>query len=310
MEIRDMRRADAPLLFWLISELPPHGHRNWQVADSVQLDAMLSESRIDPNKGAWSLAFDGGFPCGYSLIEPELNIGRVVIGCAVTGDREELHARLLSDAVDKGFGLSGIGNSEIHIAVQENEPPYVNRNIAEAGFSPVRRIFKMRCSVDGLTTGDDANWRLGNMSVELIDLESDKEFAALTRLHNCCFEGSWGFSPNTVAEIKERVNNDYERTRVAPILLMRQEGLQDPVAYVWTTLSETVGRIEMIGVSPAYRGTGIGRSLFKAGVRHLIDHGASSIDLEVDAENEAAVTLYESAGLAVYSRTTFHACVS
>ena len=165
----------------------------------------------------------------------------------------------------------------------------------------------MQCSVDGLTPSDDAILRSGNMAVDRINLESDQEVTALTRLHNRCFEGSWGFSPNTVSEIKERVNNDYERTRVAPILLMRHEGFQDPIAYVWTTLSETVGRIEMIGVSPDNRGTGLGRSLFQAGVRHLTDHGARSIDLEVDAENDVAVTLYESAGLAVYSQTTFHA---
>lgn len=302
-----MRRADVRLLFGLISRLPPHGHRNWQVADSAQLDAMLSESRIDPNKGAWSLAIDGDSPCGYSLTEPELNIGRVIIGCAVTRGRDELHSRLLSDALDRGNRLSGGGNSEVHIAVQEDEPSYVGRNIADAGFSPVRRIVKMQCSVDGLTPSDDAILRSGNMVVDWIDLKSDKEIASLTRLHNRCFEGSWGFSPNTVSEVKERVNNDYERTRVAPILLMRHEGFQDPIAYVWTTLSETVGRIEMIGVSPDNRGTGLGRSLFQAGVRHLTDHGARSIDLEVDAENDAAVTLYESAGFAVYSQTTFHA---
>ena len=301
-----MRRADVPLLFGLISELPPHGHRNWQVANAAQLDAMLSRSRIDPNKGAWSLAFDGESPCGYSLTEPELNIGRVIIGCAVTRYGEELHSRLLSDALDRGNRLSGDGNSEIHIAVQEDEPSYVSQNIADAGFSPVRRIVKMRCSVDGLTPTDDAILRSGNMAVERIDLESDKEIAALTRLHNSCFEGIWGFSPNTVTEIKERVNNDYERTHVAPILLMRQIGLQDPIAYVWTTLSETVGRIEMIGVTPDIRGKGLGRVLFQAGVRHLINHGARSIDLEVDANNKAAVSLYESAGLTIYSRTTFH----
>lgn len=304
-----MRRAEVPQLFGLLSELPPHGHRNWHVADADQLDAVLSASRISPESGAWSVAFDQATVCGYSLTEPELNINRVVIGCAVTLGRNELHHILLSDAMARALDLADDADAEIHITVQEQEPPYVPENVAKAGFIPARDFLKMRCSVNDMSMTPHSNAPHGptrKTEVRQLRLDSDDELASLTRLHNACFEGSWGFSPNTYSEIKERVINDRGRSGVPPILVTWPHGTPEPTAYVWTTLQETEGRIEMIGVSPGNRGRGLGRLMFQAGVSHLSYHGARSVNLEVDANNESAVGLYESAGLAVYSRATFY----
>lgn len=302
-----MRRADVPQLFGLLSELPPHGHRNWHAADANQLDATLSGSRIDPDGGSWSLAFDGESTCGYSLAEPELNINRVVIGCAVSRGHEDLHPALLADAVERARCQAEDTDVEVHIAIRDHEPSYVTDNVARAGFKLVRAIVKMRCPIERVTLSQDEATQTETTTIRRLRLESDTEVRALTHLHNGCFTGSWGFSPNTVSEIEERVKNDHEQTRIPPILVVWAEDWTSPIAYVWTTLHESVGRIEMIGVSPGNRGLGLGRAMFRAGVRHLVNHGATAIDLEVDSQNEAAVSLYRSAGLAVYSRTNFYA---
>lgn len=304
-----MRRAEVPLLFGLLSELAPHGHRDWRVADASQLDAVLTASRISPEDGVWSIAFNQATVCGYSLTEPELNINRVVIGCAVTDSRKELHPALLSDAMVRALDLANDADTKVHIAVQEQEPPYVADNIAKTGFIPAREFLKMRRPINDVSMtrhSSDLHGPTRKIEVRQLRLDSDKELASLTRLHNACFEGSWGFSPNTYSEIKERVKNDHGRSGVPPILMIWLHGMPEPIAYVWTTLRETEGKIEMIGVSPDNRGRGLGKLMLQAGVSHLSKHGARSVNLEVDANNEAAVSLYESAELRVYSRATYY----
>lgn len=303
-EIRKMSRLDVPALFEVISKLPPHGHRSWRVADADQLDATLSESRISPENGAWSLAFRGDEPCGYSLTEPELNIGRIVIGCAVTEGNEDFHPVMLSDAVARAEDIADDDSIQMQIAVKRLEPDYVKSNVASVGFEPVREFVKMRARSQ-LIASHAADGGDGG-TVLRARLEDEDEISAVTDLHNLCFEGSWGFSPNTYDEISERVNNDYDRTGVLPILTTNGGGHLDPNAYVWTTLHELDGRIEMIGVAPSKRGQGLGRQIFFAGVRHLIEHGAETISLEVDAQNTAAINLYESVGLIEYSQTVYY----
>ena len=301
-----MSRLDVPSLFEVISATTSHGHRTWRADDVDQLDALISESRISPENEAWSIAFDGDVPCGYSLIEPELNIKRVVIGCAVTESHEEVHPIVLSDAVARAQDLVEDSETEIHIAVQEQEPDYVTKNVAAAGFRPVREFLKMRCAAGAVHTDLDGPDRATEIDIRTLRLDSTTEIAALTQLHNRCFTGSWGFSPNSAAEIEGRVNNDFERTGVPPILAAWTKHSSEPIAYVWTTLHEADGRIEMIGVSPKQRGNGNGRLIFEAGIRHLAEHGVETVSLEVDSQNAAAVTLYRKSGLEVYARTLYY----
>ena len=303
-EIRKMSRLDVPSLFEVISQLPPHGHRNWRVADEDQLDATLSESRIIPENGAWSLAFKGETPCGYSLTEPELNIGRIVVGCAVTAGNEDFHTVMLSDAIARAEDIADDDSIQIQIAVQTPEPEYVTANVMSAGLAPVREFVKMRGKAD--TADSSATTAADSGTVLRARLDDHDEIVAVTDLHNLCFEGSWGFSPNTYDEISERVNNDFERTGIPPILTSNGDGHRNPSAYVWTTMHESDGRIEMIGVRPDKRRAGLGRQIFGAGVRHLIEHGAETISLEVDTQNSAAIRLYESVGLSEYSRTVYY----
>lgn len=299
-----MSRLDVPLLFEVIAKLPPHGHRSWRVADADQLDATLSESRISPENGAWSLAFRGDVPCGYSLTEPELNINRIVIGCAVTAGNEDFHPVMLSDAVARAEDIANDNSTQIQIAVQQHEPSYVRDNVLAAGFEAVREFWKMRGDARRLDT-ETTPMRDG-VTVRRTRLNDHDEMVAVTDLHNLCFEGSWGFSPNTYDEITERVNNDFDRTGVAPILTAYYVDDRDPSAYVWTTLHESDGRIEMVGVSPGRRGTGLGRLIVDAGVQHLIENGAETVSLEVDARNQAAINLYRSIGLNTYSQTAYY----
>ena len=57
-----------------------------------------------------------------------------------------------------------------------------------------------------------------------------------------------------------------------------------------------LGEVYVIGVAPAWQGTGLGRALLIAGLRHLASRGLPQAMLYVDAANTAAIGLYSSLG--------------
>ena len=59
---------------------------------------------------------------------------------------------------------------------------------------------------------------------------------------------------------------------------------------------EELGEVYVIGVAPDWQGTGLGRALLVAGLRHLASRGLPQAMLYVDASNTAAIGLYASLG--------------
>ena len=59
---------------------------------------------------------------------------------------------------------------------------------------------------------------------------------------------------------------------------------------------EELGEVYVIGVSPAWRGTGLGRALLIAGLRDLATRGLPQAMLYVDAANTSAIGLYSGLG--------------
>lgn len=59
---------------------------------------------------------------------------------------------------------------------------------------------------------------------------------------------------------------------------------------------EELGEVYVIGVDPTWQGTGLGRALLVAGLRHMAARGLPRAMLYVDASNTAAIGLYTSLG--------------
>ena len=133
-----------------------------------------------------------------------------------------------------------------------------------------------------------------NYQIRPFLLRQDEE--ALTNLQNIAFSEHWGFCPNSVEEIKNRVQ--MERSRPEGIIFIENES--SIAGYNWTLLSENaedkVGWISMTGIHPDFRRNRLGRAVVLAGMHSLITRGAKSIELEVDSENIPARELYQSLG--------------
>ncbi|HEV7625093.1 MAG TPA: mycothiol synthase [Streptomyces sp.] len=83
----------------------------------------------------------------------------------------------------------------------------------------------------------------------------------------------------------------------AGFFLAEQE--RELIGFHWTKVhsAEQVGEVYVLGVSPAAQGSGLGKTLTAIGLRHLErDRGLPTAMLYVDADNLAAVSVYERLG--------------
>ncbi|MFC7344716.1 mycothiol synthase [Saccharopolyspora griseoalba] len=71
------------------------------------------------------------------------------------------------------------------------------------------------------------------------------------------------------------------------------------LGFHWTKVHpDGTGEVYVVGVDPDRQGGGLGRSLTVAGLRYLRDTGRSQVMLYVEADNLAAVTVYQRLGFA------------
>jgi len=80
--------------------------------------------------------------------------------------------------------------------------------------------------------------------------------------------------------------------------------------FCWTKvhaeLDPPVGEIFVIAADPSTHGTGLGRALVLAGLRHLANAGLTEAMLYVEADNAPALRLYESLGFSVAAATRWY----
>ncbi|MET9763213.1 mycothiol synthase [Streptomyces sp. NPDC006372] len=74
------------------------------------------------------------------------------------------------------------------------------------------------------------------------------------------------------------------------------------VGFHWTKVhaEEGLGEVYVLGVGPGAQGGGLGKSLTTIGLRHLAERGLPTAMLYVDADNKAAVSVYERLGFVTH----------
>lgn len=74
------------------------------------------------------------------------------------------------------------------------------------------------------------------------------------------------------------------------------------IGFHWTKVhaEEGLGEVYVLGVRPGAQGGGLGKALTTIGLRHLAAQGLPTAMLYVDADNKAAVSVYERLGFVTY----------
>jgi mycothiol synthase len=237
---------------------------------------------------------------GFVNVLPELGINRAVLEYAVKPlvNLQSVLTLLLKSSLTRAKQL-GAGAAHIGVPSQETEPAMV---LATMGFKPVRRFCDMQLNLSDI----DLN------GVNLVDWEHryfrDGDEALLSDIQNRCFAGAWGYNPNTAADTAWQLNvrnNSHE-----DVLLALDEG--EVIGYCWTECGLESsgglpkGRVYMLGVDSRYRARGLGRQLLCVGLWHLKQRGCELVEITVDTENVAAVTLYRSLGFQLCSETVWY----
>jgi len=114
-------------------------------------------------------------------------------------------------------------------------------------------------------------------------------------IQNASFIDSWGFSPNSIKEIKNKIQSD---NNIKGGILFYIE-TNNPEGYVWltkNTKNHNTAHISMIGTLPESRGKGIAKKLLESSINFLIKNNYLNLILEVDDDNVSAKNLYKKYG--------------
>ncbi|MFD8672453.1 mycothiol synthase [Streptomyces seoulensis] len=86
----------------------------------------------------------------------------------------------------------------------------------------------------------------------------------------------------------------------AGFFLAEQDG--ELIGFHWTKThaEEGLGEVYVVGVRPGSQGGGLGKALTTIGLRHLAGRGLPTAMLYVDADNKAAVSVYERLGFTTH----------
>ena len=166
---------------------------------------------------------------------------------------------------------------------------------AKAGFTPVRELWKM--SIPASTDFPAAEWADG-ITWRTFQVGQDEQ--AWLELNAEAFADHPEQGKMTLADLQARQQEPW--FRADGFFLAEDHTGAEPklVGFHWTKLEPPVGEVYVVGVSPHAQGKGLGKSLTLVGLNFLKEH-AEVIELYVDAENTAAVSLYQKLGFTVAS---------
>jgi mycothiol synthase len=142
--------------------------------------------------------------------------------------------------------------------------------------------------------------------LRLRPFEPRRDAYAWLALHNRVFAGHPEQGHWDASDLQARLEQPWFDP--ADLLLVERAGGGGLVAFCWVKLPrspELPGEIYIVGVSPTLRGRGLGRVLTEAGLAHMRDRGRPGAMLYVEADNQAALSLYERLGFLQHAE---HVC--
>jgi mycothiol synthase len=206
----------------------------------------------------------------------------LVVHPALRGHR--LGTRLIAGIVE----LAGEeGAQQLHLWAYGNSAQA--RELASTfGFVPERTLLQYVLPAERLP-------RQAEMRVRGFDPQADAE--AWLALHNRVFaghpeQGSWD-----MADLQARFAQAWFDP--ADLLIAEDEASGALLGFCWVKLPREPtlpGEIYIVGLAPDARGRGLGRKLVVAGLAHIQARGRPGAMLYVEADNAAAIALYEALG--------------
>jgi ribosomal protein S18 acetylase RimI-like enzyme len=258
--------------------------------DAERLRRWLSQPGMQPERDCF-IALENDRPVAYCYLINEERIQRGVL--LLEGAHVAIEHALVETAEHHARAL---GCTVMHVDVPESNSDR-RQALAARGLHHVRTHWHMR-------RGDSALVPYAVPDGMRLRLAERSDALALTHLQNAAFTGTWGYSPNSDAEVEYRIF-DLPLPDPDPVLLLEQEG--GVLAYCWDHREgDGPGVVGMVGVHPSQQGRGLGRIVTAAGINYWVERGVLPVDITVDSENTPAVRLYESLGFELQWRSLWY----
>ncbi|WP_217375976.1 mycothiol synthase [Paenarthrobacter ureafaciens] len=163
------------------------------------------------------------------------------------------------------------------------------------GYGPVRELRKMRL-MSSASSLPDAALPPGVTLRAFVPGQDEQAWLAANR---AAFAHHPEQGSMTLADLKAREEDAWFDPE-GFLLAVDADGTL--LGYHWTKVHPkqgphpAIGEVYVVGVTPDAQGSGLGKALTVAGIRHLQEKGLHAVMLYVDADNEAAVALYRKLG--------------
>jgi len=131
--------------------------------------------------------------------------------------------------------------------------------------------------------------------IDLRTLRPGADDAAWVALNARAFDGHPEQAHVTVEDLRRRQQQPWFDPD--GFFVAERDGVM--VGFHWTKVEGDLGEVYVIGVSPDAQGGGLGRALTLHGLHHLRDVGLTHVQLYVEADNHAAIAVYERLGFTV-----------
>jgi len=248
---------------------------------------------------------DGNDLVGYAQAVSGLDDAAAwTVETVVAGEAPDLLSKVGDQLLDATrTAVRDAGGAELTWLVQG--PTATHDQLAVAhGLEPGRRLLQMRRP---LPTGID-------FDIITRPFDAGRDVADWVRVNARAFawnpeQGSW-----TEANVRARMEEPWFdpdgfliHDRPEPDGTVRMAGFCWTKVHEATSSSPAVGEIYVIAVDPDFHGLGLGRALTLAGLDNLASRGITIGMLFVDADNNAAVTLYDKLGFAVHRTDRLYA---
>ncbi|MGW2399171.1 mycothiol synthase [Kitasatospora sp. NPDC001664] len=248
----------------------------------------------EPRAGVTHLVQRGeaGEPAGYAQLE--VGEGTATVEFAVHPElRRRGHGRALLDAV---LAAAGPGRAVDFWA--HGGHPGAARLAEERGAELVRELRQMRKPAEPVPAAP-----VLPAGVTVRTFRPGRDEAAWLALNALAFahhpeQGSW-----TERDLADRQAEAwFDPSGFFLAVRGDGDGAERVVGFHWTKVHpDGLGEVYVVGVDPAEQGNGLGKALTATGLRHLAeDRKVPTVLLYVDADNHAAVRVYEGQGFTVH----------
>jgi len=157
---------------------------------------------------------------------------------------------------------------------------------------PIKTYKKM--SLDLLELKSEINQNIN--SNHIVNIKNEKQLIEnLHLIQNISFKDSWGFAPNSIKEIKSKIQS--ENNIKDGVLFYKENNKLE--GYIWLTKNNEhakTSHVSMIGTLPQSRGKGIAKKLLESSINFLIKNKYQNLILEVDNDNLSARNVYRKYG--------------